>query len=713
MPARTTLSGTYSVKRTAEYTFWICTLLVLLGGTGRLLWHASRTETGLETLRFQWRDATWGMAVGKRTPIHSQEPMAQAHLWLDELDRILHHERNDAELTMGAALVLDSPSPEYVSKYLKRIRIIPGFGTIPELDEERLKAAKDAFESLCKEKCLQMAAKATELEPTNVEWWRLRALLLRSAMHSYDELRTDNWLEILQEASEHDGDNALYDYLAAHFYWESSAEMDFNGANERLVVLDAERFNRGISHFEQGQKKPYFAVGDTGFLAAAKFLSETTIPITDSEKIVNSRLIHLRRISLLRGVLRWQDMRAIEVADGGDSRKALAMQRKNLRMIDQFTGVGTRTKYDNIAIHYHVFTTDRMHTLANEHKESFPAAVIEDVKALEERARLTKKVVEQAARELSNNRANRRQSGTTLMDSPAEMIRALVVGISPSLVVILVSFGLLAMGVSRIGSDHDVPKLGVFGHSLSLAAAFISTVVVFALAPAKIISPPIQAWGLTTLLIVSPLVLVLWIGWTWLRRRAFRFSLRATLTWVFAFNVLFGIVAMARPSAESFAQLPFDLSIPARGWEGLDATSLENALRPSVSWLWPVIQWTVYRGEYLTVAVWAAVAAFVLRFKVRRFRDGPPLTFANFLGVWTRSLGHAFLTLSALVTILYLSFTPAVVAEVEREFQDKMEFARRPSAHWSEVERAVQRVRSNPESMEQLRAAVKTEIAEE
>ncbi len=107
--------------------------------------------------------------------------------------------------------------------------------------------------------------------------------------------------------------------------------------------------------------------------------------------------------------------------------------------------------------------------------------------------------------------------------------------------------------------------------------------------------------------------------------------------------------------------------------------------------------------------MWAAFAAVLLRFKQDKLRartGGLPLTFRNFLGVWTRSLGHTFLALSTQVTIQYLSFAPAVIAEVEGEFQDKMAFARQPSDHWSEVEQSVQRVRSKLELIEHLRAAV-------
>ena len=705
------------MKRTAKYTFWICTLLVLVGLTCRLLWQASRTETGQETLRLQWRDATWGLAVGNRTPIHSQEPATQARLWLDEIDRTVSRDGSDAELTIGAALVLDSPSQEYVSKYLKRIETIPGLGAFPELDEEGLKAAEDAFEAQCKERCLELAAKATEADPANVDWWRLRALLLwRYSMYSYDDSpRVDNWLEILQEASQHDPENALYDYLAAHFYWESSAEVDFQGETEQLAVKDAERFDRGVHHFEQGQKKTFFVVGDAGFSAVERFLSETAVPITDHEKIVNSRPIHMRRSLLLRGVWRWHGYRADAVAAEGDVRKALAMQRENLHLLNQFTGVGASAEYDNIAIARRVSTSYQMSTIVRKHKELFSAEVIEEIAVLEENARLTKTVVEQAARELAKNRPQRR-TGITITGRPSTVLSALAVGIAPSLAIILTFVGVLAVGFSRIVSECELPKVGVIGHLFSFVAAFMCTALVFGLAPSKIVPPLIQAWMLTILVIVSPVAVVSWVVWTWLRRRAFRFSLRALLMVVFAFSVLFGIVAVARPNGESFAQLPFDLSIPALGWEGWDAKSLENVIRPDASWLWAALQWTAYYGQYLTVVVWAAIVAFLLHVKLRRYHartGGVAPAFRNFLGAWIRSQGHACLTLSALVTILYLSFAPAVLAEADRHFQENIAFARKPSDHWSKVQRAVERVRADQELIDQLRGKAVTEIAEE
>ncbi|MCR9115805.1 MAG: hypothetical protein NXI22_02520, partial [bacterium] len=583
-------------------------------------------------------------------------------------------------------------------------------------DEEGLKAAENAFEAQCKVDCLRLAAEATEIDPANVDWWRLRALLLwRYSMHSYDDSpRSENWLEILREASEHDADNALYDYMAAYFYWESSAEMDFHGDDDRLVVQDQERFNRGVAHFEQGQKKPLFEVGDAGFSAVAEFLSKTAIPISDHEKIVNSRLIHIRRSVLLRSVWRWQGLRASEAAANEDVRMALAMERSNLHMINQFTS-GASTRYDNIAIACRVSTTYQMNTLVIEHRELFSKAEVEDVRALEENAQVAVKVARQAAQELAKNRPPQ-QSGTIFTGSPATLISATVFGVSPSLVVVLILAGVLAFGLSRIGSDRELPTVGVIGHSLSLASAFMFTVVVFGLAAARIIAPAIQAWVFTIFVIISPLVFVSWIIWTWLRRRAFKFSLRDMFLCVLICGVLFGIVAMVRPGAESFAQLPFDVSVPARGWNDLDAQSLENVLRPRGIWLWALLQWIAYHGQNMTLGVWATFVAALLRFKLRgvQLKTGTaPITFRNFIGVWARSLGCVCLTLSTLATILYLSVAPAGIAEVERDFQEKMAYTRQPGDHWSEVEQAVFRVQSNQELMRELRATVRTEIAEE
>ncbi len=88
---------------------WGGLLLVFLVLAVRLAWVASRTETGWETITQQWRDATVGLVLGNHVPVGSLEPIDQAEFWLRETDRILAADPDNAELAMGAALVLDSP----------------------------------------------------------------------------------------------------------------------------------------------------------------------------------------------------------------------------------------------------------------------------------------------------------------------------------------------------------------------------------------------------------------------------------------------------------------------------------------------------------------------------------------------------------------------------------------------------------------------------
>jgi hypothetical protein len=54
------------MKRHARLVLWVFALMILLCLGVRVLWLASRTETGCCTLRQQWRDATAGWFQGNR-----------------------------------------------------------------------------------------------------------------------------------------------------------------------------------------------------------------------------------------------------------------------------------------------------------------------------------------------------------------------------------------------------------------------------------------------------------------------------------------------------------------------------------------------------------------------------------------------------------------------------------------------------------------------
>jgi hypothetical protein len=73
--------------RRLEFCCRVGLSLLLTGLAGRVLWFASKTETGLQTLTRQWIDATVSPVLGARIPIHSRDAAEQADFWLDEVDR--------------------------------------------------------------------------------------------------------------------------------------------------------------------------------------------------------------------------------------------------------------------------------------------------------------------------------------------------------------------------------------------------------------------------------------------------------------------------------------------------------------------------------------------------------------------------------------------------------------------------------------------------
>ncbi len=704
------------MKRVAFLGFWACVLPLALCLSIRLLWIASRTETGFQTLHLQWRDATLGWVQGSYKPIHSREPPEQAEFWLPEVGRVLEAHPDDANIVMGAALVLDRPGTGFLSRHLKKVEMIARFVVVPELDEEAIRREEDTFENQCKEYCLELADRAVELEPACGEWWRLRALLLwRYSSYSYGETPRDPcWVNTLQECAWHDPDNALYDYLAAYLYWETSAEMDFSGVNERLVIRDAETFERGIGRFERGQAKPYFAVGDDGFSAVAEFLRHTPTPLTDHVHIINSRGIHLRRSALLNGVWRWQQLRADERASAGDVEAALALKRQNLHLIDQYTGADDSTAYDLIAIACRSATVITVKTLADKHKALVGSSEMEDIADLQESALLERRVLEHALRGLPTGN-NWLGIGGTFRSDVLTVAAAVFVGVAPSLVVLLLLVGLAATILSRCSVDSDVPVVGPIGQISALLAAITVTIVLFGLAPAEVISRVVQSWVFTVCLMLVPILVASWIGWHWLRHHAFQFSLRSMLIFTLAVSLLFSLLSVIRPNAGYCADFPFDLSVPARGWEGLDAEVLADGVTAnSGRWLWAVFQWSAYYGHYLTLAIWVGLVVALQSLRMKKLqRQTVTASFGvrKRVGGLFRSLGRPALVLAAMILVTYLILTPNILKQVEQEFQQKIAFARHPESHWAEAEKAIQKVRSDEELMEQLRETVKAELS--
>lgn len=118
-----------------KYVVPVVLLFAALGLAAWAVWVASDLETGWTSLGLQWRDATVGWLVGKYQPVSEREPADQADFWLRETDRIVAAHPQNAEIAMGAALVLDTPGVDFTSRYMKIVRSGPGM-TYPEFDRK-------------------------------------------------------------------------------------------------------------------------------------------------------------------------------------------------------------------------------------------------------------------------------------------------------------------------------------------------------------------------------------------------------------------------------------------------------------------------------------------------------------------------------------------------------------------------------------------------
>ena len=489
---------------------------------------------------------------------------------------------------MGAALVLDSPNDQFQSRHLKFNKQIPG-PSFPEFDAETIKRKKAVFEKLCKDRCLELAAKATAIDGADVELWRLRALLL----FRESTPRDPRWLDILEECTQHDPDNAIYDYLTANYYWETGAELDFAGDDLTFIVKDASLFRKGIECFERGQAKPYCSVGDAGFTAAEDFLARSGLPVSEHPLVVGSRNIHVRRSVLFRDVWRWQGARSTEKAAAGDIEAALAMERQNLHLCGQFAAEGPSTAYDLTTAFFKLATTDALKSFAEKHQEALGAAEVERIALLNESAKIDKMVIGKAANLLPQNR-NRTSTGWEWISAVNSwgLLSGIFVNFTPSFVVLLLFIGALATVLTRGLPKDEIPVVGPIGHIAAFLAAMIVSFVFFGLAPAEIIGQKAQSWIFTIGLLLLPLGVVLLIGWIWLRRRAFQYTIRTLLIGTLVFYLACGLLAALSPLLMEF---PFKLWIPARGWGGLDLAFLEPVKQQYGNWCWAILQWRSVR----------------------------------------------------------------------------------------------------------------------
>ncbi|MEX0702760.1 MAG: hypothetical protein WD069_11760, partial [Planctomycetales bacterium] len=476
--------------RKPSWTVALAAALLLLALGARLLWTAAGTETGWQLLAQHWTGAAPGWFGWDEVPVHSRPPVEQAEFWLAEADRIIADHPASAELVMGAAWILDGPGIGFHAQHLREPEGITSFLVHsalhlaqPQLDYAAVEAAALRFEERCVARCLELAATATELEPDDPRWWRMRALLLfRSSMDGPSfEPRTDDWADVLEQAARHDPDNALYDALAALCHWTGSAEYHWEDEGYRLEIRDPERFERGTFHVERALQQPRLVVGRAGFPAVAALLERSSIPKRDRAELAASRLIDFRTTTLYMYLARWQMVRADDRRRSGDPAAAAEMTRQISRLTDLvladnvWEGSGT-------PLHFREIVAVSLKRIAEEHPGMIAEGELAELRDMRLDARVERSVLAVAAERL----------GPVLDSSPLESSpgpqSAIPGAVGSSSAVLLFAGGLLGLLLAKLaGRDATQPTFGAARHVAAWIVAYGFVFVLFGMIPAGVV----------------------------------------------------------------------------------------------------------------------------------------------------------------------------------------------------------------------------------
>lgn len=693
------------------FAFSVLALIAIL--VLRLAITASRTEIGWEVIAAEWQDATVGWLGVRQRPINSESPSTQAAFWLSEADRIVSTNLQDASVAMGAAWILDSPSIGFYHQHIKQTEfasILPQFGST--LDYDAIHRKEDEFEQLCQSRCLELAARATELAPLDVRWWRMRALL-QFRVHSGGadwEPRQDSWLEVLDECARYDPENALYDYLAAFQLWKQGGRYDWEEEGYRVIVVDDGLFSAGTRRLDSAQHKSLLSFGESGFPAVTEFLSHSQISSSDQAEVAVNRTTTFRETMLFYRLWRWLDAQADMEKRTGDAIAEIANHRQALRLADQFESTDETAALE-LTLKFNVLqinVIERLRLLSGV-GSSIGSDEVARLAQREIRVRTDQRILFHALQDLENERGE--------SNSLAPSICAAVALVTTSA---LLQIGIAAFAVSLLLPRTTEVGLGTTRHLVAWTVGFGMTFVILGAAPAEIISRAVQSRIAYSLVCVVMLSIAAFIGWHvfgFMRRRKFQFSLLNLMTFTLASSVICSLWPILRGIGGVLDGHPPELWLPARGWGELEAEVTRFAFRvPKASWQWAFVQWAVGLGPFIGIGV--SVAVVVIWHSLRSARSESIGTIRYLTSGLTRHWGSILrcvskstLAVGLLFLVVYLWFAPEVIEKMQTQQEYKMTYYRDPDRHWESIQTAVERVKEDSPRMRGLKKEVAAEIA--
>lgn len=675
----------------------------------RFLWITSHTETGWETVSQSWRDATVGLVAGEYQPIGFREPADQAAFWLTETDRIVAQDPKNPELMMGTALLLAEPGPDFELRHTH-----PAGGTsVSGLCPGAINASISTFDSLCHPRCLALAQKATELEPNELRWWRLRAALLFVGQR-YDERqslnRVPDWLAVLEECRRHDPNNALYDYLAASHYWMNALDYSTANANPStptpspsfgnvvaasvappVPVIDQAKYNRGWKHLLNGLPKPFCSDGGTSRppMLVLNVLRRSVVYHAEHYYIVSGS--HpVSAINTIRDIWQVIEVRTQQLDAKGNIADALALLRQSQRMLDQCARYTTNDDADFHITSLRLSLSSAMKTFVEKHPQVVSAEEAARVKANAEKAEDNLSALRDATIRLEIQR--------TPPDAPSLFLASVLAGAAASTLPLLLFVGAIAcITARRLRSDdeRDAAGLGVVRCSIAWLVGCLATFVTFGMAPAGIIPEAVQNWLFPGMIALFVALVACWICWKVAVRRKFQFSIRFLLLVTAIWAVLLGLLKTCDALPGNFSDLHApEIFVPAKAFYGTDARLCEQQMvRMYGRWSYALHQWRLYQGPLTSAALALAIIAFWHKVRLGKISV---TTVRNRWGHRFAGVGRPMLVVAALWMLAYLWLAPTAIQSIEREYQTNLAYIEKPQEYTDALKKTMTQIREEP-----------------
>ncbi len=659
----------------------------------RLLWVASHAETGWSLLKRQWLDATVGLFKGEQIPIYRQEPTDQADFWLKEVKRITDADPENAELAMGAAILLDSPASGFLYRYSINSQQSGVAGATLQIDWNSANKASDCFESRCKDLCLTMAARATELQPDDARWWRLRALLLISgnSYGSRNQVRDPDWVSVLDQYIKHDPDNAFFDYLAAWQLWHESMVYDYTSKNVNVKIIDPLKYDQALRYFKSGQKKSHCVLVDDISSVLNSFLQRSTISGLDLPGVIVNREIKNKIVFVLVDLWRRLNMQAEEAEQNCDALSSLILSREQLRMLEQFHESKGISNYENFIASLLANTLNKIQNLAEDNPELISQEEFAKIEAASEKASFEGKLFAEASKRIADRQNKPYDYGFIILIS-------LLVNIAQLTVLLLSTAGICAWILGRfINWKNERPSgiMGCFRNLFVWIGGYVLTFLILGLTAAGIISLEMQTQVGSFLLLLFGCFLINLLFWRAIYRRKIPYVIKTIMVLTLVLAVCVGILELFNFQLLDQRKLHSIVNIPSDPWYG-NVELFMNAIASKVGiFYWALLQWLYCAGLYLSITFSLALLASWYHLRFARKTAGTALGWRSRWGGMFQSLGWSMIFAAFIWLFIYLSFMPSLIQSFEDQHQYTMSFVRNPGKYAELMEKTVEEVKKD------------------